>query len=143
MKTIKLFVDKNITSCACLRVKREGSDFAVFECGIDLVGYLWIANYPHVYGRSLKDVVENICEWYEMASPRYLDRVESFIICDDTQALCSGVDMDDYYDVLDEKIKQTRKAFDDVQSKALRGMTCNPELEGWECNIEVKLSKSF
>lgn len=143
MKTIKLFVDKDMTSCACLRVKNEGSDYSVFECGIDLVGHLWVANYPHIYGYNLKDLVENICEWYQMASSRKFGKVESFIICDDTQALCTGVDMEDYYDVLDEKIKQTRKAFDDVKDKALRGMVCNPELEGWECDIKVMLTKEF
>ena len=134
MKQIKLFVDKNVTSCSCLRRKKEGSKdhYPTFECGINLVEHLWVASYPHVYGRSLKDLVENICRWYRVASPEELCSIESFIIHDDTEMLCTDAAYsENYYEVLDNTRKDTRKAFEDVQEDALRGLKYDPEEDAY------------
>ena len=146
MKTFKLIVKADVTSCACLRVKKEGSDFAGFQCGIDLSegDIYWRANSPHVYGSSFIELVENICEWHELVSPGTFGRVESFIVCDDTQALCTCCNsMDDYYAEFNKQIVKTRKAFEKVKDSALRGLKYNPKLNVYEGEIQVLNRRRF
>lgn len=135
MKQIKLFVDKNVTSCSCLRRKKEGSKdyYSTFECGIDLVEHLWVASYPHVYGHSLKDLVENICRWYMASKPKWLDNTVSLHISNDVGALMCGYDEmdDDYWRDYEEISAKVRKAFEDVQEDALRGLEYDPEEDAY------------
>ena len=116
---IKLLVAADVTSCAQLRIKHNGEDMHYFWNGIDMVSEnLFISNYPPVYGHSFAGLVIAILKWYRDVDNRYIDNVESLLVCDDSEAcVCSPSFFDEeddlsqweaYHEEVEERKKENK-----------------------------------
>lgn len=139
---IKLFVDKDVTSCAQLRIKKTGSDMYFFECGIDMVyENMFIANYPPVYGDSFAELVRNILTWKVNVYRRGLADIDSLLICDDTEAAVpspscfDGEDEEElwsvYRDVIYERTHENKENLK-KSPRAFSGLRWNEDDKRWE-----------
>lgn len=127
---LKVRVMRDCTACAAMRVKRTNESFSDFVCGVDLSGFVFIANSPQVYDRTLAGLAENVVN-YELNvksglfyNPFHgLDTIEEIRFYDDSEVMCTGIDdMDEYYTKKDEAFKEQKALFDKVADKALRGL---------------------
>lgn len=145
MVRLKLIAHADVTACAQLRVReKKDSKWTDFICGIDVKKDIVITTFHHLWGYSIKGLVEQIIitdrnfkSSYHYSEFDNLDNIIELVVCDDSQALQSGIDYDDpeYYEKCSaitekcrEELKENPKAFD--------GLTQQAD-DSWEGTIEI------